>query len=170
MTSEIQRQSTRRGQRRSDIGNKWQVPPFFPVSHSAAGDNQMRKIILAAPAVALLSAGPTAQTTVTTGASRATVQIEPEARTRIKTYVTEQKIRPVTVKERLAVGATVPSDVDLVAVPSDWGPSLTKYRYVYFNNRVLLVDPGSLAVVEEIDCPHPAARLGRQPNRLETTN
>lgn len=64
----------------------------------------------------------TAQTTVTTGASRATVQIEPEARTRIKSYVTEHKIRPVTVKERIAVGATVPSDVELVAVPSDWGP------------------------------------------------
>ena len=95
----------------------------------------MRKIILAAAAVALLSTGATAQTTVTTGASRATVQIEPEARTRIKTYVTEQKIRPVTVKERLAVGATVPSDVDLVGVPSDWGPSLTKYRYLFQQPR-----------------------------------
>src|SRR3954453_21197862 len=63
----------------------------------------MRKLILAAAAVALLSTAATAQTTVTTGASRATVQIEPEARTRIKTYVTEQKSRPVTVKERLAV-------------------------------------------------------------------
>src|SRR5258708_39786199 len=130
----------------------------------------MKKLILAAAAVALLSTGARAQTAVTTGASRATLQIEPEARTRIKSYVTEHKIRPVTVKERIAVGATVPSDVDLVAVPSDWGPSLTKYRYVYSNDRVLPGDPGSLAVVEEIDCPHPAARLGRQPNRLETTN
>jgi hypothetical protein len=111
----------------------------------------MKKLILAAAAVALLSTGASAQTTVTTGASRATVQIEPETRTRIRSYVTEHKIRPVTVKERIAIGATVPSDVDLVAVPSDWGPSLTKYRYVYSNNRVLLVDPGSRAVVQEID-------------------
>jgi hypothetical protein len=65
--------------------------------------------------------------------------------------VTEHKVRPVTVKERIAVGATVPSDVELAPVPSDWGPSLTKYRYVYSNNRVLLVDPGSRAVIEEID-------------------
>ena len=43
------------------------------------------------------------------------------------------------------------ADVELVAVPSDWGPSLTKYRYVYSNDRVLLVDPGSRAVVQEID-------------------
>jgi hypothetical protein len=111
----------------------------------------MKKLILAAAAVALLSTGAIAQTTVTTGASRATVQIEPEARTRIRSYVTEHKVRPVTVKERIAVGATVPSDVELVAVPSDWGPSLTKYRYVYSNDRVLLVDPGSRAVVQEID-------------------
>jgi hypothetical protein len=111
----------------------------------------MKKLILAAAAVALLATGAMSQTTVITGASRATVQIEPEARTRIKTYVTEHKVRPVTVKERIAVGATVPSDVELVAVPSDWGPSLTKYRYIYSNDRVLLVDPGSRAVVQEID-------------------
>ena len=111
----------------------------------------MKKLILTAAAVVLLSTCAMAQTTVTTGASRATVQIEPEARTRIKTYVTEHKVSPVTVKERIAVGATVPSDVDLAAVPSDWGPSLTKYRYVYSNDRVLLVDPGSRAVVQEID-------------------
>jgi hypothetical protein len=52
----------------------------------------------------------------------------------------------VTVKERIAVGATVTSDVELAAVPSDWGPSRTKYRYVYSNDRVLLVR----AVVQEI--------------------
>jgi hypothetical protein len=111
----------------------------------------MKKLILAAAAVAVMSTAATAQTTVTTGASRATVQIEPEARTKIKTYVTEHKISPITVKERIAVGATVPSDIALAPVPSDWGPSLTKYRYVYSNNRVLLVDPASRAVVEEID-------------------
>jgi hypothetical protein len=32
----------------------------------------------------------------------------------------------------------VPSDVDLVAVPSDWGPSVSKYRYVYSGDRVVL--------------------------------
>jgi hypothetical protein len=111
----------------------------------------MKKLILAAAAAALLSSGAIAQTTVTTGAARATVQIEPEARTRIKTYVTEQKIRPIATKERLAVGAAVPSDVELVAVPSDWGPSLSKYRYVYSNDRVMLVDPGTRTVVQEID-------------------
>ena len=114
----------------------------------------MKRILLASAAVLVLAGPAFAQsTTITTGSAPAaqTITIAPEQRTKIKTYVTEHKIRPVTVKERIAVGATVPSDVELVAVPSDWGPSLTKYRYVYSNNRVLLVDPGSRAVVQEID-------------------
>jgi hypothetical protein len=110
-------------------------------------------MLLLSAAIALMSSGALAQSTVTTttGAGRATVQIEPEYRTRIKTYVTEHKVRPVTTKEKIVVGGTVPSDVELAAVPSDWGPSLTKYRYVYSGDRVMLVDPGTRTVVQEID-------------------
>jgi hypothetical protein len=113
----------------------------------------MKKLFLGVAAAALLATGAMAQSSVTTttGAARSTVTIEPEARTKIKTYVTEKKLHPVTTKERIVVGGTVPSDVELVAVPSDWGPSLARYRYVYSNDRVMLVDPGSRMVVEEID-------------------
>ena len=113
----------------------------------------MKKLILLTAAAVLMTSSAFAQTTVTTttGANRANVIVEPEARTRIKTYVTEKKLRPVAIKERIAVGAAVPADVELVAVPSDWGPSLTKYRYVYSNDRVMLVDPGTRTVVQEID-------------------
>jgi Protein of unknown function (DUF1236) len=113
----------------------------------------MKKLMPMTAAAALLATSAVAQTTVTTttGAGRANVIVEPEARTKIRTYVTEKKVRPVTTKERIVVGSTVPSDVELVAVPSDWGPSLTRYRYVYSNDRVMLVDPGTRAVVHEID-------------------
>jgi hypothetical protein len=113
----------------------------------------MKKLMLGIAAAALLSTGAMAQTTVTTttGAARSAVTIEPEARTKIRSYVTEKKLRPVTTRERISVGATVPSDVELVAVPSEWGPSLTRYRYVYSNDRVMLVDPASRTVVQEID-------------------
>jgi uncharacterized protein DUF1236 len=57
----------------------------------------------------------------------------------------------VPTKERIVVGSPVPADVELEAVPSDWGPSLTKYRYVYSNDRVMLVDPGSRRVIQELD-------------------
>ena len=44
---------------------------------------------------------------------------------------------------KIVVGGRVPADVELEAVPADWGPSLTKYRYVYSGDRVMLVDPGA---------------------------
>ncbi|WP_445220731.1 DUF1236 domain-containing protein [Bradyrhizobium sp. Pa8] len=114
----------------------------------------MKKLFLLSAAAVLISTGAFAQSTVvtTTGTGHAaTVQIEPQYRTRIKSYVTEHRVRPVTTREKIIVGATVPSDVELEAVPADWGPSLTKYRYVYSGERVMLVDPGSRTVVQEID-------------------
>jgi hypothetical protein len=89
--------------------------------------------------------------TTTTGTGHTTVQIEPEYRTRIRTYVTEHKVRLVVTKEKIIVGGTVPGDVELEAVPSDWGPTLTRYRYVYSSDRVMLVDPGTRAVIQEVE-------------------
>jgi hypothetical protein len=112
----------------------------------------MKKLLMLAAAASLAATMANAQTTVTTtGAAPAAVQIEPQYRTKIKTYITENKVRPVQTKEKIVVGAKVPSDVELVAVPSDWGPSLTKYRYVYSGERVMLVDPGTRTVVQEVD-------------------
>jgi Protein of unknown function (DUF1236) len=113
----------------------------------------MKRLLLLSAAVAVLSTGAMAQnaTVTTTGAGHAAVQIEPEYRTRIKTYVTEHKVRQVVTKERIVVGTTVPGDVELEAVPEDWGPTLTKYRYVYSGDRVMLVDPGSRTVVQEVE-------------------
>jgi Protein of unknown function (DUF1236) len=113
----------------------------------------MRKLLLISAAVALLSTGAMAQSSVTTttGTGHATVQIEPEYRTKIRTYVTEHKVRPVVTKEKIIVGGTVPGDIELEAVPSDWGPSLTRYRYVYSGDRVMLVDPGTRTVIQEVE-------------------
>ena len=113
----------------------------------------MKKFLLLSAALALLSTAAMAQNTTvtTTGAGHAAVQIEPEYRTRIKTYVTEHRVRPVVTKEKIIVGATVPKDVELEAVPEDWGPTLIKYRYVYSGDRVMLVDPGTRTVVQEVE-------------------
>jgi hypothetical protein len=113
----------------------------------------MKKLFLISAAASLLATAAFAQATVTTttGTAGAAVQIEPQYRTKIKSYVTEHKIRPVTTKEKIVVGGRVPADVELVSVPVDWGPSLTKYRYVYSGDRVMLVDPGSRTVVQEVD-------------------
>src|SRR5213596_880162 len=112
----------------------------------------MKKLLMLAAAASLAATMANAQTTVTTtGAAPAAVQIEPQYRTKIHSYITEHKLRPVTTTEKIVVGAKVPSDGELVAVPSDWGPSLVKYRYVYSGDRVMLVDPGTRTVVQEVD-------------------
>jgi Protein of unknown function (DUF1236) len=103
----------------------------------------MKRLILVAAAAGVLMTGAVARTTVTTGIARDSIQVEPEYRTKIKTYVTEKKLRPLTTTERIAVGTSVPANIELQTVPSDWGPSLTKYRYVYSNDRVMFVDPDS---------------------------
>ncbi|MDX3968349.1 MAG: DUF1236 domain-containing protein [Bradyrhizobium sp.] len=112
----------------------------------------MNKLLLTTALAALISTGAMAQSTVvtTTGTGHAAaVQIEPEYRTKIRTYVTEHKVRPV--QQKIVVGQPVPREVELEAVPADWGPSLTKYRYVYSGERVMLVDPATRTVVQEID-------------------
>ncbi len=114
----------------------------------------MNKLLLTATMAVMISTGAMAQSTVvtTTGTGHtAAVQIEPEYRTKIRTYVTEHKVRPVETREKIVVGQPVPRDVELEAVPADWGPSLTKYRYVYSGERVMLVDPSTRTVVQEID-------------------
>ena len=112
----------------------------------------MKRLLLLATVASLAATMANAQTTVTTtGAAPAAVQIEPEYRTKIKTYITEHKVRPVTTQEKIIVGAKLPTDVELAPVPSDWGPTLTKYRYVYSGDRVMLVDPGTRTVVLEVD-------------------
>jgi hypothetical protein len=84
-------------------------------------------------------------------AQSTSVTIAPEQRTKIKEFVVREKVKPVTVKERLTVGATLPADVELAAVPADWGPEVRSYRYVYSDNHVVLVEPSSRKVVQIID-------------------
>ena len=101
-----------------------------------------------------LLAGATALTVMLAGqalAQRATVEIEPEQRTRIKEYVVKEKVRPVTIREQVRVGAKLPADVELRDVPSDWGPSVSRYKYVYSGDRVHFVDPTSREVIYDID-------------------
>ena len=102
----------------------------------------MKRFMILATA-AMLTTGAFAQT--------ATVEIAPEQRTKIKEYVTTQKVAPVKLKERVTVGATLPADVRLQPVPSDWGPSVTKYQYIYSGDNVVLVEPSTRKVVTVID-------------------
>jgi uncharacterized protein DUF1236 len=101
----------------------------------------------------VLVAGAVALSAVLAGQAlaQAIVEIEPAQRTRIKEYVVKEKVAPVRVKERVSVGVTLPADVELRSVPADWGPGVSKYRYVYSDNHIYFVEPSTRRVVQEID-------------------
>ena len=101
-----------------------------------------------------LFAGVAALTLLTAGqalAETVTLKIAPDQRTRIKEYVVRERVKPVVVQERVHVGTMLPADIELRTVPNDWGPGVTRYRYVYYNDNVYLVDPADRRVIEEID-------------------
>lgn len=77
--------------------------------------------------------------------------ISPEQRTRIKAYMLSERVAPVTVRERMAVGMRLPADVELRTAPADWGPSVSRYRYIYSSDHVYLVEPSTREVVQVIE-------------------
>ena len=105
----------------------------------------MKRILLMAFTALSITAGTQAF------AQTAVVEISPEQRTIIREYVVKQKPRSVTIQGDVRVGAPLPADVALVAVPSEWGPQYSNYRYVYWNNRVVLVDPSNRHVVHIVE-------------------
>ena len=84
-------------------------------------------------------------------AQQVAVEIAPPTRTTIKEYVVKEKVKPVTIKEQVTVGTALPAGISLLPVPTVWGPTLTKYHYVYHNNHVVLVEPANRKVVQIID-------------------
>jgi hypothetical protein len=65
--------------------------------------------------------------------------------------VVKERVAPVTVRERIRVGAKLPADVQLRTVPAEWGPSVSKYRYIYSDDRVYFVEPCTREVVQVLD-------------------
>jgi hypothetical protein len=110
----------------------------------------MKRALMAASIVVALTGAQAFAQTVGVGPSE-TVVIEPEQRTLIRDYVVKERVKPVTVKERISVGATLPADVELMPAPAAWGPKLTKYRYVYSDNHVYLVEPSNRTVVQVVE-------------------
>jgi hypothetical protein len=116
----------------------------------------MKRTLIAAAAVAALALGASGSSFaqgvgVQVGPVGAGVTFAPEQRTRIKEYVVRERVAPVTLKERIAVGAKLPADVELRTVPADWGPSVSKYRYIHSDNRIYFVEPSSREIVTIID-------------------
>jgi hypothetical protein len=116
----------------------------------------MKGTLIAAAAVAVIAVGASSPSFaqgvgVQVGPVGAGITFAPEQRTRIREHVVKERVAPITTRERIAVGARLPADVELRSVPADWGPSVARYRYVYSDNRVYFVEPSSREVVHVLD-------------------
>jgi len=111
----------------------------------------MKRALIAAAAATAIFAGGLALAQTVGVAPAETIVIAPEQRMVIRQYVVQERVNPVILQERVAVGAVLPADVELRTVPTAWGPAVSPYRYVYTNDNVLLVEPGSRRIVQIID-------------------
>jgi hypothetical protein len=117
----------------------------------------MKALMIAAAASIGLVSAVAAQTsttvTTTTGGAAATtgaVTIQPEVRTKVREYVTTNKVKSVTAPSGFTVstGAVLPESVEIQSFPSTVG--VTQYRYAVVGDQTVLVDPGSRRIVEVI--------------------
>ena len=114
----------------------------------------MKRMLLAGVAVLAIGASDPsfAQSVgVQVGPVGAGITFAPEERTRIKEYVVREKVPRTVVRERVTVGSSVPADVELRAVPSDWGPSVSRYRYYHTDGGVHFVDPADRRVIYDLN-------------------
>ena len=114
-------------------------------------EKNMKRVFIAAMAAGAVLAGGQALAQTVGVAPAETVVIAPEQRMIIKQYVVQERVNPVIMQERIAVGSVLPADVELRSVPTTWGPAISPYRYVYTNDNVVLVEPGSRRVIQVID-------------------
>ena len=107
----------------------------------------MRRFSVAVMAGALLAGGYAL-------AQDATLTIEPAHRMVIKNYIVKEKIRPIRVKESIAVGAVVPAEVALQPVPDTLiteVPEVRSYEYFDWNGKVVFVEPQTRKVVSIVE-------------------
>ena len=81
------------------------------------------------------------------------IDLSPEQRTTVYSTITRERVRtPPPAGLSFSVGAAVPAEVELYAVPESLEvQAIRPYRYTVWNNRVVLVDPQSRKVVQNIE-------------------
>jgi hypothetical protein len=79
--------------------------------------------------------------------------LTPVQRHRIYRTIVRERVVPAEPMIEYRVGARVPDNVRLYSVPQEVAvevPEIRSYRYMVVNNRVVLVDPVTSQVVEEV--------------------
>lgn len=110
----------------------------------------MKRTLIAASVISMLAGVPALAQTVGVGPAE-TIIVEPQQRALIKEYVVREKVPAVRTTETITIGQPLPRDVELRPIPPTWGPTFSKYRYVYSGDHVYLVEPSNRTVIQVID-------------------
>jgi hypothetical protein len=81
------------------------------------------------------------------------LQLTPVQRRTIYSTIVRERVVPAEPTIEYRVGARVPDRVRLHAVPQEVAvevPAIRSYKYMVVNNRVVLVDPVTSQVVDEV--------------------
>jgi len=81
------------------------------------------------------------------------LQLTPVQRRTIYRTIVRERVAPARPTVEYRVGTRVPESVRLYAVPQDVAvevPAIRSYKYMVVNDRVVLVDPATSEVVEEL--------------------
>src|SRR5262245_39217116 len=154
MSPTARRSEPSRDSRRSTPEAHAATPAWFRGGNQHQRSCHMKRTLIAAAAVLALGASSPSFAQgvgVQVGPVGAGISFAPEQRTRIREYVVQERVPSATIRERVAVGSRLPGDVELRAVPSGWGPSVSRYRYVYSGDRVYFVEPSTREVVHVLD-------------------
>ena len=102
----------------------------------------------------IITQEPAVSETIITREPTQVIQLTPAQRTTIyRTIVRERTVAPAPAAVELRVGSRVPTSTELYAIPQSVAvevPAVSAYKYMYVNNRVVLVDPATSVVVGEI--------------------
>ena len=77
------------------------------------------------------------------------VVFTPDADVKVKTII--KPAPAASLSAPVAVGTVLPPTVELQPLPAEVDVSYRPYRYITWNNRVVLVEPGTRKVVRIID-------------------
>jgi len=114
----------------------------------------MKRILLASVVVLTLGSSALAQSTIVPALIPnlgTTIMIAPEQRAKIVKFIIQQKVKPVELGKQIAIGEKLAFDVELMVFPSDWGPALSRYGFVYSQDGIAVVEPSSHRVVQIIE-------------------
>ena len=106
-------------------------------------------------AASLFAASALAQTsTMTTTETTGSISISPSQETEIRQIITRAPSPGVTIRERVTVGGTLPSEIELQTLPEEIVsevPTVRSYRYVRTGEGIALIEPDSRRVVRIIE-------------------